>query len=101
MFENARKCPTQYILANKISVNIRNYSERWRMQDSVSKYRKTLKVPRNSGQCQIMLENARKIENATKCKELQKICRKENTANAHFLACPEVRDFVPLYVYLL
>ena len=50
MFENARKCPTQYILANEISVNIRNYRKRWKMQDSVSKCRKTLEVV-NVRQC--------------------------------------------------
>ena len=70
------------------------------MQDGVSKCRKTLKVPRNGSQCYLMLGNARNIENATDCKELQRIVRKI-LQNAHILACPDVRDFVPFYVYLL
>ena len=61
---------------------------------------KHLEVPRNSIHCYSMLGNARKIENATKCKEFQIIVRKI-LQSAHILACPEVRDFVPLYVYLL
>ena len=48
-----------------------------------------------------MLKNARKIENATKCKELQKICRKENTAIAHFLACPEVSFRTALCIFII
>ena len=51
-----------------------------------------------------MIDNARKckekIENATKCNEVQRIVRKIQQ-NSHILACPYVRDFVPLYVYLL
>ena len=47
-----------------------------------------------------MLENTRKIENATKCKEVQKIVRKI-LQNAHFLASTEVSFRTSLCIFII
>ena len=46
-------------------------------------------TPQSGSQCYSMLGNARKIENATECKELEKYrIVREIIQTAHILACP-------------
>ena len=101
MFENARKCPTQYImLRNKIrNKEYQKLQEHWKLQDSVSKCRKTLKVPGNGSQCQSMLGNVKKIENDTECKELQRRVKKI-LQNAHISGLSISQRFRTFFMYI-